>query len=216
MNLHRIEGKAEWENIPASHRNNWQKVAARTAGVVTIGNFLSVVGLLSIPAGLWLIISGHAFLAGIIILGAGRLCDLLDGWLADKTGTKSPLGEKIDVVFDKISTGVTVLVLASVAILPWLALGLLLLPHIIIAAVGLLAFRRGHKLHASISGKWSMAAAWFCIVAFVAAFGVRQETGTQVFPAQLQVLAAVLLVVSVGLGLIAAIGYVNDYRSNLK
>ena len=153
MNLHRVHGNADWSDVALTERNRWQRIAAATSGIVTIGNFFSLVGLLSVPLGLWLAISAESYLWASVVLALGRFCDLLDGWLADITGTKSPLGEKIDASFDKVSVAVTFIGLAMGGILPlWLAF-VLLVPHVIIAVIATAAYALGLKLHPSRIGK---------------------------------------------------------------
>jgi phosphatidylglycerophosphate synthase len=211
MNLHRIEGHAEWVDVPAARRNAWQRMAARTSGVITIGNFISVLGLASVPYGLLLVVHEHRYLLGLGILIAGRLCDLLDGWLADKTGTKSPLGEMIDATFDKLSIGLTVIILAAAGILPLWVLLLLVLPHIFVAILALLAWRRGQGLHPSRSGKNSMAVAWVSLVAYVF---THFYSGFSHYAAD--ALTGLLVGLSFGLGAMATVGYIQEFRKIIK
>jgi phosphatidylglycerophosphate synthase len=206
MNLHRIEGDAEWVTVPAAQRNVWQRTAAATIGVVTIGNFFSLLGLASVPYGLWLI-AQQRYVAGIAVLTFGRICDLLDGWLADKTGTKSPLGERIDAAFDKISLGLVLLVLLVSGILPWWALVLLILPHLIVAFLAVIAWRRGQVLHPSRTGKLSMALVWVVIAAFIVAYMYRQHDVWMI-----RELTAILTGISAGLGATATLGYIQEFR----
>jgi phosphatidylglycerophosphate synthase len=211
MDLHTVEGKPEWATVPASKRNVWQKAAANTAGIVTIGNFFSVLGLLSIPYGLMLI-GNESFILAAVVLALGRLCDLADGWLADRTGTKSPLGEKIDASFDKISTAVIIVGLAFLGTVTAAVVGLLIAPHAIIAVLALIAFSKDRPFHPSLVGKLSMAAIWATILAFVLLQpleGEAADTG--------KLLAYCLLCLSVGLGLVALIGYILElYKTPRK
>jgi phosphatidylglycerophosphate synthase len=212
MNLHRVEGQADWQKVSPPKWNSWQKAAARSGGVITIGNFFSLLGLLSVPLGLIIIVRDHHYISGVIILALGRLCDMIDGWLADKTGTKSPLGEKVDATFDKASTGLAVAVLAVSGILPWWALALLILPHLVISALALTVLRRGKVIHPSRAGKLSMAAGWLSLLVFVAAEGVNGGVpGTA-----LVLLAYILLGVSVLMSIAALIGYDRDFADLMK
>ncbi|HSH18294.1 MAG TPA: CDP-alcohol phosphatidyltransferase family protein [Candidatus Saccharimonadales bacterium] len=210
MNLHRIEGKPEWADVKPASRNVWQKVAARSDGIITIGNYFSLLGLLSVPFGLKLILDGR-YVAGVIILLLGRLCDLLDGFLADKTGTKSPLGEKIDAVFDKLSTGVAVIVLALSGLVPWWVIVLLVLPHVITTVLATATYLKGSIMHPSLPGKLSMAAGWLTMLAFVLTYAFSG------FPQKLATTGAyVLLAMTVAISLVAVIGYVREYRQIKK
>ncbi|MDB5181941.1 MAG: hypothetical protein JWP13_704 [Candidatus Saccharibacteria bacterium] len=211
MDLHRIEGTPEWADVPSSKRNTWQIVAARTAGIVTIGNFFSVLGLLSIPLGL-VLIRNDSFILAVIVLAMGRVCDLADGWFADKTGTKSPLGEKIDASFDKISTGIVIVGLILLGTISAPAMVFLIAPHAVIAVIALVAFIKGRPFHPSRAGKLSMAAIWATILVFIVAQPLQ---GTAEDGARL--LAYGLLCLSVSLGLVALTGYMLEmYRRRRK
>lgn len=208
MKLHRVEGKSDWSDVPPERRNGWQRLAARTGGIITIGNVFSLLGLVSAPVGL-LFAARQQFVAAVVVLALGRVCDLLDGWLADKTGTKSPLGEKIDASFDKIVTAAVLIGLVMLEALPGLLAVLLAAPHILIALLALGAFARGKQFHPSRIGKLSMAAVWLAILTFLILQALRAPDEGYVW-----VLALGAFWLAVGLGLAALIGYVIDlYRS---
>lgn len=212
MNLHRILGKAEWARVPEAKRNVWQKIAARTHGIVTIGNFFSIIGLASVPYGLWLILNQAHYFPGIGVLLLGRGCDLLDGWLADKTHTKSPLGEKLDATIDKLSIAITVIALAAGQMISWVVLVVLLTPHLVIAILALAAFLRGQQLHPSLEGKISMAVAWFCLLAFTALQSFHFMVSQWTTVALTAMAAYGLLFISVVLGLAATYGYIEEFN----
>lgn len=210
MNLHRIEGAPEWADVPADRQNIWQRIAAATAGTMTPGNIISLIGLASVPYGLWLILGHGQYLAGAIVLAIGRLCDLLDGWAADRTGTKSPLGEIIDASFDKLSLAATLISLAAGGIVPLWSVGILLLPHVIVGILAGLTFFKGGRLHPSREGKISMALVWFYLLAVVMRKAFEQSP---MLESAVGIVAYVLLVASVGLGLYATRGYVLEFKS---
>ncbi len=207
MNLHRIEGQPEWAGVKPGNMNIWQKVASRSGGILTIGNYFSLLGLLSVPFGLSLILNGR-YIIGVVILLLGRLCDLLDGYLADKTGTKSPLGEKVDAVFDKISTALAFFVLAVSGLLAWWVVLFLVLPHVVVAVMAVAIYLKGAILHPSLLGKLSMAAGWLAMLAFVMVLAF--ETG--VLHGLLIVAAYLLLLISVATALAATSGYYREYQ----
>jgi phosphatidylglycerophosphate synthase len=211
VNLHRISGKAEWSTVALSKRNGWQRVAAATHGVVTIGNFFSLIGILSVPFGLWLIIGRDDYLLGVVTLAAGRLGDVIDGWAADKTGTKSPLGELIDATFDKISIAVTVVGLLIAGAVPWWALLVWLLPHLINSMVALLAWRTNRRLHPSAAGKVSTATGWISILGFAAspAFTTAGKHSDMYYVVYGVALA--LLLITAVLGLMATVSYIREF-----
>lgn len=123
--MHRVkDGKADWENIPREEWNPAQKIAAATHGIITPANALDAASLVANTIiNEKMIIGGHkqmleaadandksAFRAGATKKMAGlaiglpisTLTDLFDGMLADKTGTKSPIGEAADAGNDAI------------------------------------------------------------------------------------------------------------------
>lgn len=219
MNLHRVEHDPDWAAVSPGVRNIWQKLAAATNGIVTLGNLFSLMGLLSVPVGLYLMNLGDtpllkyvAFFYAIPVLALGRICDLLDGWLADRTGTKSPLGEKIDASFDKISTAGILIGLVVLHVIDWWILALLILPHILVAAVALLAYSHGRGLHPSRIGKNSMAVAWACLFVYITSYAFEMFSRHGRIPA-LQNIAAILLAVSVFMGLVSLQGYVREYQA---
>jgi cardiolipin synthase len=210
LSMHRVQGKPEWETVAPDRRNIWQNVAARSSGIITVGNYFSLLGLLSVPFGLSLVLDDHIF-AGIAVLLLGRFCDMLDGFLADRTGTKSPLGEKIDAVFDKLSTALLVVVLAAGMLVPLWVLALVVLPQILMAALALRVYLRSSIMHPSRFGKLSMAAGWLTLLAFLA---VPDYPGSVwMYGAAV---AFLLLGVAVFLSVVALFGYHREHRQLLR
>ena len=103
MNLHRANNVADWEKIESSRRNRFQKIAAATGGIVTPGNALSFIGGAFVGAGLVDVYRGENTRRGVWKIGIGRAIDVIDGIAADKSGTKSPLGEAVDATVDKFA-----------------------------------------------------------------------------------------------------------------
>ncbi len=166
MKLHRATRKPDWARISERRRNLWQRLAASTKGVVTWANLVTVLGFVLVVVGLIALLQRHYWL-GTWILLVSRLCDIADGWLADITGTKSPLGEALDAGFDKLSVLLALIVLPIASIVPWWAVGALVLPHLFIAGISAGALRRGHRIHPSHEGKISTALGWFALGGFV-------------------------------------------------
>ncbi len=100
MDLHRIENnQPDWENGD-KNLNVFQKIASKTHSVVTPGNLTTSVGLGLVIYGSTKIGSNLPESVGLVTVG--RLADIADGMVANVSGTKSPLGEKLDAVADKI------------------------------------------------------------------------------------------------------------------
>lgn len=165
MQMHRADKIADWQKTPRDQLNDWQRVARQTHGILTPGNVLSAFGLALVLWGLAMLADGHAA-AGLIVIGFGRLADVLDGMAADRTGTKSPLGELLDTTFDKIGVLVTVLVFVAYNVTPWWLVVLILLQHLGIVIASLLARLRHVSLHPSRVGKLSMAGVWVALGLF--------------------------------------------------
>src|SRR5437764_4120352 len=103
MDMHRSTGLPDWENVSQNDWNRWQRHAQATHSLITPGNVISILGLLGVFLSLLLINNTH-YRLGLIILAVSRLLDIVDGWAAQITGTKSPFGERIDAATDKIAT----------------------------------------------------------------------------------------------------------------
>jgi len=165
MQLHRTTGKPDWIAVPPGSHNRWQRVAVRTHGIGTPSNVVTLVGFVLVLIGLQQILTQN-YLFGTVLLVTGRLCDILDGWLAELTRTKSPLGELLDAAIDKIVTILTVAIFFAAHISPAWVLIALVTPHILIAII-ILGWRI-HKVafHPSLVGKLSMAGVWLSLVVY--------------------------------------------------
>ncbi len=145
MSLHQTTGKPDWADMPKANYNYWQRIAAYSSGIITPGNIITLVGIALVAVGLSEVYR-HQYAVGIVALIVGRLADLLDGLVAEKTRTKSPLGEILDASIDKISTVLTVVILYALNVAAGWQLLALLLPHIIIMLI-VVSRRVRHKLH---------------------------------------------------------------------
>lgn len=79
-----------------------QDIAARTRGVVTPANAVSVAGCALAVAGA----SRMETFGGALAMSVGRSLDIMDGTIARATGTTSPTGEAVDAVLDKAALAV--------------------------------------------------------------------------------------------------------------
>ena len=190
MRLHRASKQADWERLPAAGWNRWQRLAARTHKVVTPGNIVSLAGLILVIAGLILIAQRHLW-AGIVVLGIGRALDIVDGFVADRTGTKSHIGEGIDAGFDKAAALGTLVVFATSHVIPlWLAL-LVGVQNAATALFSLAADMAGRTIHPNIAGKLGTAALWLGFGGLVA--GTAAHTHWLAHAGAVVVVGAVLL-----------------------
>ena len=201
MQLHRTTGKADWLAIPPQSHTVWQRLAARTHGIATPSNVITVAGFALVLIGLQEILNQH-YLAGMILLAAGRICDILDGWLAELTRTKSRLGELLDAGIDKILTILVVATFLGAHIAPAWALIALVTPQILIV-VTMLGWRiRKRTLHPSLVGKLSMAGVWVSLLIYTLAHFVD-------LPGVALAATQVIVVASSAAGLYAAAHYIG-------
>ena len=98
----------------------------------------------------------------------GRLLDIVDGAVADFTGTKSPLGEKFDAIIDKAGTLLTIIVLLLLGTVNWWLIVVLALPQIATGILIVYKKSRSIGVHPTPAGKLSMAFVWIGIVGLLA------------------------------------------------
>jgi phosphatidylglycerophosphate synthase len=204
MKLHRTTGQPDWFNIEPSRRNAAQRLAAATGGIATPGNLVTIMGLAIVILGL-AAVANHHFWLGLASLAIGRLLDLVDGWLAEASGTKSPLGELLDATVDKLGTLATVVVIFWIRITPWWVLLALVLPHLIISIIAINARRRHRPLHPSVLGKLSMAAAWVTLLGLVLLQAIHASSRNIGAVIVMAIFAASFI-----LGSVAALGYLIE------
>ncbi len=205
MNLHHVGHKPDWQHEPSISRNRWQRLAASTHGIITPGNALSTVGLVLTALGLF-VMWQQMVLPGIAILLVGRLMDALDGYAADLTRTKSPLGQLVDAGFDKLAAFATLAVIALIGILPgWLA-ALIALQNTANVALTLIGRQRSIVIQPSRSGKLATGGYWIGIGLFTAVYLSGQEQAV-LFGGLIGELAYAVIVASLILGMQATIGY---------
>ena len=201
MQLHRTTGKADWLAIPPQSHTIWQRLAARTQGIVTPSNAVTIAGFALVLIGLQEILNQH-YLSGTVLLTTGRICDILDGWLAELTRTKSPLGEFLDAAIDKTLTILTVATFFAVHIAPAWALIALVTPHVLIVVI-MLGWRiRKRAFHPSLVGKLSMVGVWLSLLIYALAQIVS-------LPAAALAATQVIVVASSAAGLYAAAQYIR-------
>ena len=199
MQLHRTTGKADWLAIPPQSHTIWQRLAARTHGIMTPGNAVTVTGFALVLIGLQQILNQH-YLPGTVLLATGRICDILDGWLAEITRTKSPLGELLDAGIDKIITILAVATFFAAHIAPAWALIALVIPHVLIVVIAFGWRVRKRAFHPSLAGKLSMVGVWLSLLIYALAHIVD-------LPAPALAATQVIVIASTATGLYAATQY---------
>lgn len=208
MDLHRSEKIPDWEKKPPEERSILQKIAAKTEGIVTPGNAISLWGEYDVIKGLYDIYNDQT-LAGIIEVGQGRLKDVLDGLAAEITETKSPLGEAVDATLDKVAVAAAIPVLAKKDIISKkFAVGVLAQngANTVLTAI---AKKRGREIHADESGKLSTGFLWGAIGCKGLAKAAR-EYNRPVVATGLDILGHATTAIYAVLGAKATAGYFKD------
>lgn len=162
LNLHQAKF-ADWENIKDEQRNIWQKIAYRSYGTLTPANLASLIGAALGLYGLWLIYDGQ-IVTGLIYLIIGRIADLVDGLVAEYTKTKSPLGETVDAVADKIVIGSALIVYALTANVPLYIIIVVAFFNILNALIAVVSKLNKKIIHPSKFGKYSTALSWVTLI----------------------------------------------------
>jgi phosphatidylglycerophosphate synthase len=172
MKLHHHSGKPDWEMIAPAERTPWQRLAANTRGFVTPANVVSLVGLGLVLLGLAVLVK-HRYIAGLWLIVIGRLCDIIDGAIADRSGTKSPLGEVVDAGFDKLGALGVLIVFGVEHIVPWWAIIGIGIQNAANAIIGFVGHHRKLSVHPVRAGKISTACEWLAFFCFIlaAAYG---------------------------------------------
>jgi cardiolipin synthase len=168
MQLHRTTGKPDWVVIKPEARNAWQRFAAATKSVVTPGNAVSLVGLLIVCEGMYMLFD-HRPTTGLWLIVGGRFCDVADGFVADHTGTKSPLGEAVDATFDKIGALGILVAVGIEHIVPWWAVGIIGAQNAANSVIAYVGWRRKLAIQPVLSGKLSTALQWLSLSCFLVA-----------------------------------------------
>lgn len=116
-------------------------------------NILSVLRLFLTPWICWAIIKGHTPLA-FVILALALITDVLDGWLARRFHWKTPQGQILDPLADKVFITGLFLSLAYKGLIPmWLAVIVLLRDLGLLIGGIVLWYRRKEVLPAGNVGK---------------------------------------------------------------
>ncbi|HEX3569117.1 MAG TPA: CDP-alcohol phosphatidyltransferase family protein [Candidatus Saccharimonadales bacterium] len=183
MNLHRVSKEPDWANVPPEKRNIWQRIAARTHGIVTPANAVSVAGSLAVLWGAREFARGNQK-RGIVAMTLGRAGDALDGIIAEKTGTKSRIGEALDATGDKIQALGAGALLAYEGVLPRPSAAIIGAQNAAnMTFAGIAKVRHIPEYHPSAAGKYSVGALWSAVTAYSAAemaHGAGHERTSQV------------------------------------
>ena len=113
--------------------------------VWTVPNLLSLMRLAGIPLFLWLVLGPEADGWALAVLMLSGLTDYLDGYLARVLDQRSPLGEVLDPVADRLYILAVVVGLAMRDIIPWWVALLLPLRDVLLWGLVPLLRTRGYS-----------------------------------------------------------------------
>ncbi len=208
MNMHRSGKEGQWEAVAPEDRNAYQKIAAKTHGIVTPANTVSLVGAGLVASGLKDVATGKTA-KGIVKISVGRGADLGDGRVAEKTQTKGPIGEALDVVIDKTEMAAVLPVFVHKNILPQPAAGVIAAQNAANTAFSAIAKRRGITLHPSREGKMATFGQWTTGALYGSAFLAR-ENEMSGLARGLEVAGHISLAATAALGAKAILGYAQE------
>lgn len=207
--MHRSEEEAEWHSIPTSEWNKFQIFADKHGEWATPANLISGIGAVLTVSGLILLGSNNSSnaVAGVAAIGFGRAMDVLDGFVAAKTGTKSPTGEKVDAGVD------SALMIGALAILmnndtfpvaQGLATAAVTATKIAFTAI---AGRKNNEIHTSRAGKLGVFGLW----GGIGSYAVERMSNVLEHPDTAHILHSIGNV-TLGAGLLLSAVAANDYR----
>lgn len=199
--------KSDWDAVPPQARTRWQRIAAATHGFVTPGNVITTLGLLLSSLGLY-VLWNRRFASGLCLLLAGRLLDIIDGLVADRTKTKSHVGEALDAGFDKVVAVAAIVVFLTKGFVPQFPLAVILVVSLCNVGFGAVAKLRRRPIHPTQTGKYAAFLQWICLLFFVLAAAIASRS---VFGADIcNFMAYVVFAVSLLPGIDSAVGYACD------
>jgi phosphatidylglycerophosphate synthase len=162
VDLHRAGKIPDWEKVEPENHKFWQRIADRTNGYVTPGNIISVAGAACVFWGLK-DINEQRKLKGTLKVGVGRFLDILDGAAANRSETKSPMGEALDATLDKITAAVAIPVLLKNDMLPKKFAAFAGVQNLANVALTAIAKKKGNEIHSGKAGKLSTGFLWGAI-----------------------------------------------------
>lgn len=139
---------------------------------MNLPNMLTSLRFVMIPVYLYVFAKGHMIPAFLVIIAAG-MTDILDGYIARRSGQVTEIGMMLDPLADKLMFFTVVLSLLMSGLVSWTAAGAIFLRDLGMIAGGLLFHLRGKKtVPANWMGKLTTIMFYFGImfIFFKAAF----------------------------------------------
>lgn len=110
--------------------------------IVTVPNALSMLRLLAMPL-VWFDIVGDRPVRALLVLFVLVSTDWIDGYVARRFDQVSKLGKILDPISDRVLITVVAIALVAADIVPWWAVGAVLLRDVLVAVVGVALLARG-------------------------------------------------------------------------
>lgn len=128
----------------------------QTAFLKTLPNKLTVARIAAIPLLLVLVPfnSPRVNIFAGVIFAIAAFTDYLDGYLARKYNSVTPLGALLDPIADKMLVGATLVLIAANGAVPAFLAGLMLARDIGVSGIRLMAQEEGFKIEVNEFGKW--------------------------------------------------------------
>lgn len=181
--------------------------AEETNNVITPANAISATGL-------GLVIFGalqEDKMKGTIIMGTGRVLDILDGKVARATDTSSSTGAMIDAVFDKLGMAIMVAKVIEQNAAPNTAIAYVVGQNAANAAISVADYLTAddeEQLQASRAGKYAMLLQGSGLGFYLLSNAAKQEQSKQV----LHNIAGSLMLTSTALAGVATAGYFKEFK----
>lgn len=212
INMHTAGDKADWTLVPSEQWNTWQRIAATTGGVVTPANAVSLTGALLVVAG-FLQFEQGVTLPGVALIAIGRLADIIDGYIAHRTGTKSPLGEIIDTTLDKSTIFFGLVFIIAFNLLPAVFTAAIVAQSILNSVASLIGHKRGTVLHPTPYGKLATFLAWFTIVSYLFHSLLEKQGGITVLSGTVSALSYISFILFVLLAIQSTASYISQLHN---
>lgn len=152
IDLHRTPEVPEWELVTPEERNLWQRWSAKTRGWLSPANMVSFSGAGLFFWGLHDFAQGQKT-AGFAKMVGGGFADWLDGKVANRTKTKSPLGEVVDASLDKVKIFGALAVFGVTEVIPVVPLVVVGTQNAVNVVFSGIAKHRGHEIHTELPNK---------------------------------------------------------------
>jgi CDP-diacylglycerol--glycerol-3-phosphate 3-phosphatidyltransferase len=192
---------------------NWKEaglVLMRSAGQesnINLPNVLTLVRILLIPVFVMLLIdpTPDRALAAAIVFVVAAVTDLLDGYVARKTGQITKLGRLLDPIADKLLVLSALILLVQVDRVSALVAILIIAREVAVTGLRAIAASEGLIMSAEVTGKYKMALQVIAIVLLVLEGTVVETIGN------LHLAGIVTLYLSLILGYVSGAQYVWSF-----